>query len=259
MDMIGTIINSGRYGTVRSVFNTKLNKNIAVKILPKKRNDLSAHKNNEMIMREIIAWKDLTGQHNIVKLYDIIDDENNIYFLSEQCNHNLFQKNIYKMSNIDKDYIIKNTLNGLYQCHSNNYYHGDIKPANILVDDNNIIKLCDFGNSLPSSQEYNGLFGNRGTPFYSSPDISSEYNQYGRNADMWSFGIIIYQYYHFNLHPFYKNDICNRLFINHENIEWNSEIDNNIKDFILKCLECNKEKRISSKDALTHPYIKNIL
>ena len=44
-------------------------------------------------------------------------------------------------------YIIKQTLNGLAYMHSKNIVHGDIKAANILINSNSIVKLCDFGAS----------------------------------------------------------------------------------------------------------------
>lgn len=257
MQHIGNIINCGRYGSVRSMFNNKLNKEVAIKILPKKRHDVGKYKNNEMISREKIAWSDLTGQQNILELYDIYEDEENVYFMSEKCNdHNINDINVFNLTDKEKHYITKSILNGIYQCHSRNYSHGDIKPANILMNKDNVIKLCDFGNSLPSMHENKGLSGSRGTPFYCSPEISSQYTEYGKNIDMWSLGIMVYQFYHYNKHPFYKNEICHNLYIDNNKIEWEYDIDKNIKDFILQCLKYNKDIRLSSEEALNHPFIK---
>lgn len=258
--MIGTVINSGRYGTVRSFFNKKLNKNVAIKILPKKRNDILDRKNSEMINREIIAWKELTGQKNILELYDIFEDDENIYFMSEKCkDHNINELNVFNLTDKEKKHISKSILNGIHQCHSRNYSHGDIKPANILMNENNIIKLCDFGNSLQTHHNNKGLFGFKGTPFYCSPEIMSRYNEYGKNIDIWSLGIIIYQFYHYNKHPFYTKGLCHILYIDNSKIEWEYDLDKNTKDFILQCLNFDKDNRMNSEEALKHPFIKSII
>lgn len=259
MDKVGTIINSGRYGTVKKFFHPKMNKLISIKTLPKRRDDVCDYKNKEMISRERTAWTELNKQPNILELYNILEDDQNVYFISELCkDKNLQELDIYKYEDREKNKIIKQILNGIYQCHSKNYSHGDIKLGNTLINYDNIIKICDFGNSLISSQEDGGLYGARGTPFYAAPEILSKYNSYGRNVDMWALGIIVFQFYHYNLHPYYKKDICHNLYIDNNKIDWDYSLDKNIKDFILKCLSYDKYHRISSSEALEHPFIKNI-
>jgi serine/threonine protein kinase len=66
----------------------------------------------------------------------------------------------------------------------NGILHKDIKPANVLVDSNSVIKVVDFGIGC-AYDEPNGMFGNR---FYSPPEYY-EGTQH-RNSDLWSFGML---------------------------------------------------------------------
>jgi serine/threonine protein kinase len=72
--------------------------------------------------------------------------------------------------------------------------HRDIKRANILMhltDDGYIIyKICDFG--LARELDGDSLTTRLGTPIYRAPEVMSD-NGYTMSADMWSFGLVIYE------------------------------------------------------------------
>ncbi|KAI0682534.1 hypothetical protein BC835DRAFT_1399428 [Cytidiella melzeri] len=69
--------------------------------------------------------------------------------------------------------------------------HRDLKPDNVFLDENNIVKLGDFGLSKALAQ---ASFANTyvGTPYYMSPELMQE-KSYDSKSDIWSLGCLIYE------------------------------------------------------------------
>ena len=81
--------------------------------------------------------------------------------------------------------------------HSENIIHRDIKPDNLMIDKQGLIKLIDFGFSkkLDNNQNLRTLT-KCGTMGYTAPEILSDSKEgYGIKADIWSFGITICEIY----------------------------------------------------------------
>ena len=97
-----------------------------------------------------------------------------------------------------------------------------------------------------------------GTPYYVAPEVLS--GKYGRECDVWSLGVILYVF--LCGYPPFEGDSNTLIFKNimgqklaFDPKEW-SEVSEEAKDLVSKMLERDTEKRISSVDALTHPFFK---
>ena len=261
--IIGNVINSGSYGTVRKAIDLRTNEIVAIKNLPLKRHDLIETKNTNMINREIDIWTKLSYKkhNNILHLKEYFWDKENVYFVSEYCQkgtlvNNQINKN-FDLSEVK--YIILSVLKGLLFCHQHDIAHSDIKPANILLADDNNLKICDFGHSQKNNFQYKGLFSKRGTPIYMAPELYDDC-EYGNNVDIWAIGILTYMLI-FNYHPFIKNYFVNSTFkdikemINVTKFQKPPNIDETLLDFIKRCLEFDKTKRYTCEEALNHPFL----
>jgi calcium-dependent protein kinase len=90
---------------------------------------------------------------NIVRLFEVFQDEKRFYLVTELCTGGELFDEITKRSHFserDAASIIKQVLSAVAYCHAKQICHRDLKPENILFDSNkqtNSIKLIDFGAS----------------------------------------------------------------------------------------------------------------
>lgn len=87
--------------------------------------------------------------------------------------------------------LFHQTVKAIHFCHSKNIVHRDIKLENILLDQDNNIKMIDFGFSIiiPSYKKLNIFCG---TPSYMAPEIVNKVLYVGQTADIWALGILLY-------------------------------------------------------------------
>lgn len=91
---------------------------------------------------------------NVVKVYDHEVLNSKIYILMEFCPTNLsnfINEVVYPIDQNVKRKILFQILNGLAYLQSKRILHRDIKPLNVLISKNGIVKLCDFGSAVEFS------------------------------------------------------------------------------------------------------------
>ena len=212
-------IGKGCFGRVKKMQYIR-NKHIyAVKFLPK---SIINDKNQKNIYREINIMPTLTHK-NIVKLYGHFEDNNYYYFIYELVQgsnlekyvQNLTNNNMKKYGNsfathIEQNLLInifKQILSGLLYLHSNFVFHRDIKPDNILIDNENNIKITDFGFTAYFLEGDPILSTNNtrvGTKTYAAPEVQKR-EPYNYKCDIYSLGLTIWYLMNFELPPNQKN------------------------------------------------------
>ena len=185
-------IGKGSFSTIYKAFNTKDNKQYAIKevIIDKK-----SVKSN--VKREFLVLKKL-NHPNIVKLYDLIIDTNynNIYFVFDYYSKGDFAKFLNNKPLKEKycKKYAKQLGDGLQYLIENNIIHRDLKPQNILLTNELNIKITDFG--FARKFDKNTLLNTLcGSPMYMAPEIINKLD-YSIKSDLWSVGIIIYQMFY---------------------------------------------------------------
>lgn len=87
--------------------------------------------------------------------------------------------------------IAESVLNALGYAHERRIVHRDVKPANILVGDNDVVKLTDFG--LAEALGTGSVAGGGGTYPYMAPEDFAEDAATDYRSDLWAVGVVVYE------------------------------------------------------------------
>ncbi|KAF2753471.1 Pkinase-domain-containing protein [Pseudovirgaria hyperparasitica] len=144
--------------------------------------------------REIVIMK-LLDHKNIVRLFDVWENRNEIYLVMEYVEGGELFNYISDRRGLDEDeavYLFRQIIAALLYCHRINIHHRDLKPENILLDKNtHQIKLVDFGMAAlqPIGKH---LSTPCGSPHYAAPEVIRSKSYDGGQADVWSCGVILF-------------------------------------------------------------------
>ena len=202
---------------------------------------------------------------NIVTYFCTVEDNKNYYILMEYLSgknlDKIFTEDYNKITFNDIKFILYQVFSALSYIHLKNIVHRDIKPANIICAKNNgkyDLKLIDFGLSV--NLEKRGKYPIAGSLAYLSPEALKEIIHV--KNDMWACGIILY-WLIFGKMPFEKKS-KSELYdaILKEDIEYDENMirahtPKEAIDLCKKLLTRDFDERISSIDALNHPFFKN--
>ena len=257
-------IGKGKFGLVKCGINKETNKQVAIKIMAKKNMDKS---DLELAKVEIDILK--ISQHpNIIKLYDIYENENYIYIIMEYCSGgdllSYFEYYEYELKETKVCEIIHKLSMAIYFLHSYGIVHRDLKPENILMTDltpEADIRLLDFGLSK--------IIGNEekctepyGTLSFVAPEVLQG-KPYDKSVDLWSIGIITFLLLCGYLPFDYKHserEIARQTIqdpVPFESKIWN-KYSPEARTFVEGLLHKRPEKRYSIKEVLEHPWIKKM-
>ena len=245
-------IGKGSFSKVYKGMNQETNQIVAIKIISL---DLPNNLQNRLKM-EINIMKSLNHKY-IVNLYDVIYDDDKVYLIMEYSSHGdlskLLKKRPLKEQYVQK--IIKQISSAMKYLISKNIIHRDLKPQNILVFDNNIIKIADFGFAR-HFDKFNVAETLCGSPLYMSPEII-KYKKYSIKTDLWSIGIILYEMlmgeppYNAKTHYLLIKKIDKKSV----KIPISRNLSNNCINLLQRLLKKESKNRISWDNFFNHPWI----
>uniref|UniRef100_A0A7S2SL15 Calcium-dependent protein kinase 1 n=1 Tax=Mucochytrium quahogii TaxID=96639 RepID=A0A7S2SL15_9STRA len=255
--VLGKKLGEGSYGKVRLATHKQTGRTVAVKSVLKK-NMRRLH----TLRREIEIMKQIEHP-NIIKMYDVFEDDAFLFIVMELCSGGeLFDRIISAghYTESDATALVEQMLGAVAYLHARKIAHRDLKPENFLFeshDKNAPLKLIDFG--LSRFYKETVLMKTRvGTPYYIAPEVLKK--QYDEACDMWSIGVIMYILL-CGYPPFY-GDTEKEIFrmiqkgsYDFPKQEW-AAVSKEAKELIGLLLQKDPAKRIDANSALMHPWIK---
>ena len=257
------VINHGSFGEVK-LYSDRIfsGREFAIKCISKVR--LKPSKIHQ-IKNEIEILSSL-DHPNIVTYFCTVEDVKNYYIIMEYLSgkdlEKIFREDYNKITFNDIKFILYQVFTSLSYIHSKNIVHRDIKPANLICVKNNgkfDLKLIDFGLSV--NLDKRGKHPVAGSLAYLSPEGLKEII-HAKN-DVWACGIIFYWFIYGKM-PFEKTS-RSELYdaILKEEIEFDENLmrahtPKEAVDLCRKLLIRDYEERISSTDALKHPFFKKM-
>ena len=192
---LGEILGSGSFGVCYKVVSIAYNKLFACKIIEIPFfEDFDDQKMRMKIFETEVKTLSLISHINIVQIYDYFNEDDKFMMILEYCSGSLseyLQEKKHVNPNEIRSYA-KQIISALNFCHQQNICHLDIKPANILFDDNKVLKVADFGLAqFAKDGNLTDVFS--GSGLYKAPEIIGKQPYDPFKADVWSFGVTLYK------------------------------------------------------------------
>ncbi|XP_041957708.1 calcium/calmodulin-dependent protein kinase type II subunit beta-like isoform X26 [Alosa sapidissima] len=253
-------LGKGAFSVVRRCVKLCSGQEYAAKIINTKKLNARDHQKLE---REARICR-LLKHSNIVRLHDSISEEGFHYLLFDLVTGGeLFEDIVAReyYSEADASHCIQQILEAVLHCHQMGVVHRDLKPENLLLASkckNAAVKLADFGLAIEVQGDQQAWFGFAGTPGYLSPEVLRK-EAYGKPVDIWACGVILYillvgypPFWDEDQHKLYQQIKAGAY--DFPSPEWDT-VTPEAKNLINQMLTINPAKRITSQEALKHPWV----
>jgi len=192
--LIKSELGRGGMATVYRAYDPSFEREVALKVLPlEMMHDLQFRGRFEREIKMVAALE----HPSIVPVYDVGDEDEQPYFVMRYMTGGSLSDRIAqgKMSLEETARIVEKIAQGLTYAHKKGVIHRDLKPDNILFDDNDVPFISDFGIAKLTESTSGSLTGSGmmiGTPAYMSPEQAKGEKIDGR-SDIYGLGVIVYQ------------------------------------------------------------------
>ncbi|XP_005109941.2 serine/threonine-protein kinase 17B [Aplysia californica] len=256
-------IGRGKFAVVRKCVNKESGEVVAAKVIRKRRKGKSCR---EEILREVVMLELAMAHPRLVSLREVFETQSELILVTEYCSggelfHECVIKESFKEDDVRK--LLVQILEGLAYLHDNNIVHLDLKPQNILLTKpfpDGDVKICDLGFACLTNtgEDIRDIIG---TPDYVAPEVL-DYEPLNIQTDMWSLGVLTYVM--LTTYSPFAGDTQQETFCNITQAKLDfpdslfGHINSLAQDFIAKLLVKKPRDRMTARQCLDHPWLKDL-
>ncbi|CAK6442118.1 unnamed protein product [Pipistrellus nathusii] len=253
-------LGEGSFAKVREGLHVPTGEKVAIKVIDKKRaqKDTYVTKN----LRREGQIQQMIRHPNITQLLDILETGSSYYLVMELCPggsllHRIHEKK--RLEEAEARRYIRQLVSAVEHLHRAGVVHRDLKIENLLLDEDNNIKLIDFGLSNCA-----GILGHSdpfstqcGSPAYAAPELLAR-KKYGPKIDVWSIGVNMYAMLTgtlpFTVEPFSLRALYQKM-VDKEMNPLPTQLSTGAVSFLRSLLEPDPVKRPSIQQALANRWL----
>ncbi|NP_001267860.1 hypothetical protein VitviT2T_019062 [Vitis vinifera] len=254
---VGRLLGQGNFAKVYYGRDLKTGQSVAIKVIDKEK--IFKVGLIDQTKREISVMK-LVKHPNVIQFYEVMATKTKIYFVMEYAKGGELFNKVAKgrlMEDFARNYF-QQLISAVDFCHSRGVYHRDLKPENLLLDENGVLKVTDFGlSALAESKHQDGLLHTTcGTPAYVAPEVINRKGYDGAKADIWSCGVILFvllagylPFHDSNLMEMYRK-------IGKADYKCPNWFPSEVRRLLSKILDPNPNTRISIAKIMVNPWFR---
>jgi serine/threonine protein kinase/tetratricopeptide (TPR) repeat protein len=247
-------LGKGGMGRVYKVFDTEVREKMALKLLNP---DIASDEQTIERFRNELKLARGISHRNICRMYDLGREEGSYFITMEYVSGEDLKSLIHRIGALPIGKavsIARQVGEGLAEAHRLGVVHRDLKPQNIMIDREGNARIMDFG--IARSLKAKGITGGGvmiGTPEYMSPE-QVDGKEADRRSDIYSLGIVLFEMLTGRL-PF-EGDTPLSVAVKQKSEappdprKFNTQIPEDLKKVVLKCLDKAKDKRYQSADEI---------
>ncbi|XP_075450012.1 hormonally up-regulated neu tumor-associated kinase isoform X3 [Ascaphus truei] len=258
--LIGSKLGEGSFAKVREGLHVVTGEQVAVKVIDKKKAKKDSYVTKNL--RREGQIQQMIRHPNITQLLDILETENSYYLVMELCSGGNLMHKIYEKKRLEEyetRKYIRQLILAVEHLHRAGVVHRDLKIENLLLDENNNIKLIDFGlSNCAGILGYSDPFSTQcGSPAYAAPELLAR-KKYGPKVDVWSIGVNMYAMLTgtlpFTVEPFSLRALYQKM-VDKDMNPLPTHISPAAINFLRSLLEPDPLKRPSTKQALANRWL----
>ncbi|NWJ05722.1 HUNK kinase, partial [Crypturellus undulatus] len=259
--LVGKMINKGSFAKVMEGLHVPTGEKVAIKVIDKKKAKQDSYILKNMKREPRIHQ--MIKHPNVVQLYETLETDNSYYMVMELCLGGDLMDRICDQKRLAEREVRRYTrqiLSAVEHLHCHGIVHRDLKIENFLLDENNNIKIVDFG--LSNTAKFVGLSQELlntqcGSPAYAAPELLA-HRKYGPKVDVWSIGVSMFAMLTgtlpFIVEPFNIKQLHQKMVIG-EISPIPSDISPGAVSFMQSLLEPDPAKRPEVKEAMKDTWL----